>query len=391
MKTKLLPCLVAATLLATSSAFGQATEGRPPRGMPSLRSPEVHADGRVTFRLKAARADDVQLVSGPIARQLGRTDGQKIPLQKGGDGLWSLTLGPLPPDHYPYVFELDGVRILDPANMEIIPGFMWPQNFFLVSGAEADYFAQRDVPHGAVQVLPYRSTSLGVDREVCVYTPPGYERGNARYPVLYLLHGAGGYDRSWMDMGRANLILDNLLAAGKAVPMIVVMPAGHVPPDSKAVPDGTPGGQFGADLVNDVLPLVEARFRVKPGREHRALAGLSMGAGHTYAIGLARLDLFSHLAMMSGGIGGTGGGGAGKSFAESWPDLAKDPAALNAKLKLFWFGRGEMENPERVRTFSQELTALGVRHVAHVSKYDHSFRTWRRDLYFEVAPRLFQP
>lgn len=369
---------------------GQATEGRRPRGPSGPPSPEAQSDGKVMFRLRAPEAKSVQLVSGPIARQLRIEGGQKVPLVRGENGLWSVTLGPLPADHYPYVYELDGVRILDPANREIVPGYMWPQNFFLVPGPDADYFAQRDVPHGSVQLVPYRSQALGVDREVCVYTPPGYEQSSERYPVLYLLHGSGGYDRCWIDMGKANLILDNLIAEKKAVPMIVVMPSGHVPPGSKSAPEGTPGGQFGADLIGDVLPLVERRFRVLADRDHRAIAGLSMGAGHTYAIGLSRLDLFSHIAMMSGGIGGTGGGGVGRGFAEAHPQWAKEPAAFNAQVKLLWFGRGEMENPERVRAYSKELTDLGIRHVAHVSSFDHSFRTWRRDLYFEVAPRLFQ-
>lgn len=381
------------TVVGAASLFGQATEPRP-QG-PQIVSPEYLPGGMVVFRLNAPKASEVLLVGGPIAREVNWAgegpNRQKIPMTKGENGIWSISVGPLGPDRYPYVFEVDGVRILDPQNMDIATGNNWPQTFANVPGDEARIYEQRDVPHGVVSTVAYQSKSLGVTRQVTVYTPPGYEfdGGKTRYPVLYLLHGSGGYHRSWTDDGRVNFIFDNLIAEGSAVPMIVVMPSGHVPSESAKVTEDTPGGQFGADLINDIMPLVEARFRIQADREHRALAGLSMGGGHTYQIGFRRLDLFSHLAMLSGGIGGGGRQGA-RTFAETYPELAKEPAEVNAKLKLFWFGTGEMDNPDRVRRVDEELTKLGIRHVAHVSKYDHSFRTWRRDIYHEVAPRLFK-
>ena len=170
------------------------------------------------------------------------------------------------------------------------------------------------------------------------------------------------------------------VAEGRAERMIVVMPGGHVPPGSYQAPEGTPAGQFGADFLNDILPLVESRFRVIGDRENRAIAGLSMGAGQTAAIGFARLDLFSHIGLMSG---------VGLRDGEI-PGYIPDPETLNRELDLLWIGRGEGENAQGARDFSRALKEAGIEHVLHISDFGHSWITWRRDLYFELGPRLFR-
>jgi Enterochelin esterase and related enzymes len=386
-------CFVALLSLRTL-ALAQAVE----RSAPSP-GPLVHADGRVTFRLPAPRAALVQLWSPVIANALDlRVDGKtphRLPMRPGDDGVWTLTIGPLPPDRYPYAFDVDGVRTLDWQNPDLVTGQRWPQSFIDVRGEATRYFEPQDVPHGTVSIVPYFSRPLGVGREVSIYTPPGYETSpETEYPVLYLLHGSSGNHRTWVDDGRANYIFDNLIASGSCVPMIVVMPAGHVPPEARIPPAAPPGGAFGLDLLEEVIPLVETRFRIRKDRRHRALAGLSMGAMQAYQIGFRRLDLFSHVAMMSGGPGWgpnvTPDSRPFHSFAAMFPELASAPDELNRQLDLLWIGTGMQDDPERVRRICAEWETLGIRHVCHLSPYDHSFRTWRVDLARHIAPGLFR-
>ena len=376
-----------AAALASAHLVAQApARTAPPR---PVISPEVTANRMVTFRLRAPDARRVTVIVSEVMRQVpgydpkwatGRFNDDEVDMKKSADGVWSLTIGPILADKYDYVFSVDGVHTLDPVNLDVKPGDSALENWLTVRGAEPLYSDNLDVPHGAVATLAYDSKTLGKKRFVNVYTPPGYETGAARYPVLYLLHGAGNSYATWISAD-AGFILDNLLAKKAVRPMIVVMPNGHVPPGAKEVPADTPAGQFGADFLNDVMPMVEARYRIQADRNNRAIVGLSMGAGHTAAIGFARLDLFSYIGLMSG---------VGLDRDGKVPAYIPDAQTVNAKLKLFWMGRGKTENAEGAKAFSKALDEKGIKHVLHLSDFGHSWITWRRDLYFEVAPKLFR-
>jgi enterochelin esterase family protein len=345
----------------------------------TLKSPVVGEDGRVTFQLWAPKATEVSLRSegpAPFANQkLARSD----------SGVWSLTAA-VPPDKYIYWFDVDGVPVADPKNNRPRVNMTTVRSLLEVPGAASDFFAEKPVPHGMVSSVWYQSASLGVPRRMQVYTPPGYATSGQRYPVLYLLHGAGDNDQSWLMAGSANFILDNLIAAGKAKPMIVVMPAGHTP---------RPGGMFGPpgsrdpfldDFTKDVMPYVEKNFRTLPGRENRAIAGLSMGGGHTLAIGLPNLDKFAYLGVFSSGFLGAGGA---DSVAKVHRAVLADPK-INSRIKLFWFatGKDDFILPQTKAT----LAVLDRNHVKYTyeeSGGGHTWPNWRAYLN-EFAPQLFR-
>ncbi len=279
---------LALVLLLPNWAMSFTVQAQPPGRRPTpnddLKSTEVATDHRVTFRIYAPKADDVS-VSGDF--------GRGGPMTRDERGVWSVTVGPLTPDFYSYRFTVDGVRTVDPKNPMVKPGLTSLESMFLVPGDEADFEATRDVPHGEVRAAWYRSGTLGEMRWMHVYTPPGYEGGAEKYPVLYLLHGAGDDDAGWPTIGRAGFILDNLIAAGKAVPMLVVMPNGSLPRPprlTRPAPGEAPSpevraamealqNRFTDELLKDVVPFVERTYCVNHGRENRAIAGLSMGGG----------------------------------------------------------------------------------------------------------------
>src|SRR5262249_27630307 len=265
--------------LADSPAAAQQPKKEQPNA--PLVSPEVHPDKKVTFRIRAPKASEVTLRGDWMT-------GAPEKLAKDDTGVWSVTVGPLTPDFYSYIFTVDGVRTLDPANPTIKQGMASLDNMFFLSGPEADFEDNKPVPHGDVRKVWYQSTTLKDQRRMHVYTPPGYDAGTEKYPVFYLLHGGGDEDSGGSTIGRAGVILDNLIAAGKARPMIVVMPNGSLPrpavaPGAKLDPAELAALQnrFTDELLKDVVPHVEKNFRVRPGPENRALAGLSMGGGQT--------------------------------------------------------------------------------------------------------------
>jgi enterochelin esterase family protein len=255
------------------------------------------------------------------------------------------------------------------------------------TGGEPAYYEARDVPHGALHRHFYHSQAVGSVRDVYVYTPPGYDEDPDRtYPVLYLLHGGGDDARGWSLVGRAHAIMDNLLAERKARPMIIVMPCGQAVPRLSSIEDlrtrNTP--LFEEDLLGDLMPLVESTYRIQADREHRAIAGLSMGGGQTDAIGLNHLELFSHIGILSAGRG---------DFAENHPDLVADPAATNAKLNLFFLGCGTLDAlaTEGMEQTHALLTEKGIEHVYWTLEgAGHTWVVWRSALYYELLPRLWK-
>ena len=362
-----------AVLLALSGALALAQRTAPPA--PSAR---VNPDRTVTFRLEAPQAADVR-VSGDL------TSGPQT-LQKDDKGVWTLTVGPLAPAIYSYQFVVDGVRAIDPTSGFIKPGVNSTSTLIEVPGTDPAFYDARPVPHGAVHVHWYDSKAIRAPRSLYVYTPPGYETGKTVYPVLYLLHGSGDTESGWVTVGRANFILDNLIAQGNARPMVVVMPFGH---PLAAVGLGAPGAAaadraaFTAELLDEILTMVESSYRVSSKPDDRAIAGLSMGGGQSLAIGLSNLDRFHWIGVFSMGLRGSASG-------QPWAGALDDAAAVNRRLRLFWIACGKADGLiEPARQLSGLLAGRGIKHVFKTSEGGHTWWVWRNYLH-EFAPLLFR-
>jgi enterochelin esterase-like enzyme len=361
--------------------------------------PRVDSTGRVQLRVKAPDATKVRVNfwSGP-----------KVEMVKQADGFWTLTTPPLVPGLHYYTFVIDGAEVSDPNSHAFFGG---GKHASAVEVPEPDstYYSIQDVPHGQVREVWYYSKVTGAWRHALVYLPPNYdEQRKARHPALYLQHGGGEDETGWIRQGRANFILDNLIAAGKCKPMIVVMAygyarrAGQSPPDLTGIPAGSAErlramqsmtAAFEDDVTQALIPFIDKTFRTIPDRNHRAMAGLSMGGMQTFQITLNHLDLFSYI----GGFSGAGGtlmlGDRKLDPKTDYNGTFADPAAFAKKVRLLWLGVGTVE-PERMRAGIQRLhTSLleaKIQHVFYESPgTDHEWQTWRRDLK-DFAPRLFQ-
>ena len=286
-------------------------------------SPEVNADRMVTFRIRAPKAAEV-LLNGEWK------GGGKTTMTKDEQGLWSVTLGPLEPDLYGYSFSVDGMTVTDLMNPVLKPMRLPRTSVVDIPGDPPRLHEYQNVPHGTVRLHEYESKALGRRRPLRVYTPPGYDQDPAaKLPVLYLFHGSGDNEATWTSFGHAHLIADNLLAQGKAKAMIIVMTDGHavVGPEARA----KNVEMFGRDLLEDVMPFVEANYRTKADRESRAIVGLSMGGGQSLTVGLNRLDRFAWVGGFSAAINNPEGTVA---------SALADPSATNAKLRLLWIACG---------------------------------------------------
>lgn len=369
------------TITIAANAFAQG-----PRFTPPVQSAVVSEDGSVTFRVRAGEAEAVQFVSSDLAEA-----GQGMAMEKDDQGVWELKVGPVKSGTYRYRFNIDGVAVNDPANGSVSEsnGNTW--SMVHVPGAE--WMDTRDVPHGAVAELVYHSKSIDRVRRMHVYTPPGYERhADKTYPVFYLLHGAFDCDDSWTTVGRAGFILDNLIAAGNAEPMIVVMPAGHTGP-FRFGRDQLPVDEFTQDFEGDIVPQIESRYRVRKDRASRAIAGLSMGGAQTLNVAIRNLDHYAYVGVFSSGVFGINGGGFGGNNGPSWEEQHADAlndAKLKAGLKLVWFATGK--DDFLIQT-SQSTVEMLKKHQFDVTYKEtaggHTWENWREYLH-EYSQHLFR-
>lgn len=391
--------------------------GRGPQG-PQVVSPQVNADRTVTLRVLAPKATEIT-VTGELLN-----GSQPKPMTKGDDGIWTATLGPVPADVYTYAFNIDGVNTTDPRN----PWVKLVSSTGLASQVEVpgdgpQYYDSKPVPHGLVQIMTYESKATGATRQAYVYTPPDYNRSTSKYPVFYLLHGGGDLDPGWVMTGRANIIMDNLLAEKKAVPMIVVMPlargggslglgpsgmspgiaaAGNVTPGAgrgAGAPGGAPGaaggaagappapagpaplGAFAQDFIGDLVPAVEKTFRASSRPEDRAIGGLSAGGAATVNTAFSRPDLFRYIIILSAGA---------QNVEELYPKFFSNSAAAAKQMKLIWLAAGDEDFAlNGTKALDEVLTKNGIKHSFKTTQGRHEWRLWRPHLY-EFAQLLFK-
>jgi len=391
--------LLTHSMFAQQPPAGAAQQERP---APPPRSAEVSADGRVTFRLRAPDSTAV-LVNGDWE------GGRGLAMTKDSDGVWSLTTEPLGAELWNYTFSVDGVTMLDPANPSVVRDGTRYLNAVIAPGEHSALYQPARIPHGTFEAVWYPSTALKTARRMMVYTPPGYESGNTRYPVLYLFHGGGGDEEAWGDMGRANVILDNLIAQGKAEPMIVVIPNANWnqvavldkggPRPSAEPRGGQPGAPRGGgsnydiaeqEIVGDMIPYVDKTYRTLTGREDRAIAGLSMGGGISINVGLKRLDTFATVAEFSSGMFGGVSGYAPFDVEQISPGFYADPEATNKRLRLLYFSCGAEDPRMPYQTkVVDELRGHKIELTFESFPGGHQWRVWRDSL-ADLATLLFK-
>ena len=389
---------IAVSLLAALQLWGavDGASAQPPRAgvrrmntpVLALVSPEVHPDRRVTLRFRAPEAEMVHLV-GEITQGKGPQ-----PMTRDADGIWTITVGPLPPEIWSYNFRVQGVDVTDPSNPAIkpTPPGQTMSSFVEVPGEAPAFYDSRPVPHGEVRMVLYESRAMGVTRWLWVYTPPGYDRSTASYPVLYLLHGNGETQSGWVMNGRANIILDNGIADGKVEPMIVVMPQGHALQGQGVGPlvrvpgeTGMFSPRFPKDLLEDVIPLVERSYRVRPGAANRAIAGLSMGGGQALSIGLANPDIFGYVLGYSAAVVDDIA-----DVGETLERIRRAPGGMSGTFRLVWIGCGRQDFLFKNNVaYVDALRKAGLKLTFHETDGSHVWSVWRKYLH-ETLPLLFR-
>lgn len=384
---------LATALMLTTAAFAQEAIW----GVNSLISPEVHPDNTVTFRFKAPKAVRVQVVGDFIKDR--NADGYRIAdLKEGDKGIWEFTTGKLDSELYSYCFIVDGLQVTDPLNVYMNRDVNSVNNIFIVKGGKGDLYSVNDVPHGTVSKVWYDSPTLGMKRRMTVYTPAGYEdNSKTKYPVFYLLHGMGGDEEAWMDLGRASQILDNLIAQGKAKPMIVVMTNGNA--SQEAAPGQTSQGlvQPNAHLPKtmdgsfetsfpDVVKYIDSHYRTIRKKEGRAIAGLSMGGFHSLHISMQYPDMFDYVGLFSSAI--MPHEGVSSPVYENIDE--KLAVQFSKKPALYWIGIGNADFLYQANTdFRKKLDDAGYKYTYYESDGGHIWRNWR--IYLSMfVPQLFK-
>jgi enterochelin esterase-like enzyme len=386
MNTRKISCALAImALLSVSLNVNAQRQNR-------IVSPEINENNTVTFRLHAPGVNSIKLSGSWMQGWGARVDMVKE------DTLWTYTTEVLAPELYTYAFYIDRAKVLDPSNVRMVRDGSRYESMLIVPGKESDIYEVHDVPHGTISKVWYPSPTLDMKRRMYVYTPPGYEDGTEQYPVFYLLHGAGGDEDAWTTLGRTPYIMDNLIAGGKAKPMIVVMTNGNAwsaaapgeeparenenPPDFS----GMVRGDFEKSLVNDVIPYIEEHYRTLKGKDNRAIAGLSMGGMQTQTITNTNPGKFSYIGVMSMGLMNN----------PRWGDYDEEEHKKQIKtlqdsgVKLYWIGCGKedflFENVTNLRKFYDDL---GFEYEYMETPGGHTWANWRIYL-TELAPKLFK-
>ncbi|WP_259013881.1 esterase [Emticicia fluvialis] len=350
-----------------------------PNPRPTVVSPEVHPDNTVTFRLYAPTAREVKLNA--------QFEKAAVGMNKDERGVWSVKVGPVKPDMYPYAFQVDGLPVADPANSVIFPNEGFQNSLVEITGSTPLVHTIQPVPHGTVAYRYYTSPELGT-RPVVVYTPAGYESNTkTAYPVLYLLHGTTDTEETWTKVGRANIILDNLIAQGKARPMIIVMPYGRAYPviskSSGSLRNWDNLQAFKKDFFNNLMPFIEQNYRIIKDKNSRAIAGFSGGGGTTLYFGLNNTDKFAYVCGFAPGM-------LKNEFDRNNETAFKNPELVNKNLKLFWIGVGKEDGLYGVnQEFIEVLNQKKIRYESLISDGGHTWMNCK--LYLStIAPKLFR-
>jgi len=360
-------------------------------------SPGVLPDNKVTFRVYSKEAASIS-VSGDWSVTREATQ-----MFKNDSSVWSATIGPLEPDRYHYTFTIDGIRATDPSNPITVRDITTHASVVLVPGEVSELYTVQNVPHGSIHKIWYNSPTMKLYRRMVIYTPPGYDDSQDKYPVLYLQHGGSVDEDAWTELGRAAQIADNLIARGKAKPLIIVMPNGNtneaaalteIPraAGSQGFPPGpTTGNNYEASVVKDIMPYVEAHYRVLPGPENSAIAGLSMGGGQAYNVGLRNTDKFAWIGVFSSGLFGGVQGGYGNFDPENQiPGLLSNSSSFNKSLRLLYISCGEQDpRIEYTKKAAILFKENGLNNVFTGFPGQHEWRVWRKAL-ADFLPRLFK-
>ena len=367
-------------LIIVASCISFFVIAQPPRNAPPVfESHEVQKDNKVTFRYFAPNAKEVK-----VSTQLAAGAQSMI---KGDSGVWTITLGPVKPDMYPYNFQVDGIQIADPRNSVIFPNEGFQNSIIEITGDVPLVHTIQNVPHGTLSYRYYNSPELGA-RPVLVYTPPGYEVDTkTKYPVLYLLHGTTDTEETWAKVGRANIILDNLIAQGKAKPMIIVMPYGRAYPkiskSSGSLRNWDNLQEIKKDFLNYLFPFIDKNYRTKADKDNRAVAGFSGGGGTSLYIGLNNPDLFSWVCGFAPGM-------LKDEFDRNNTVAFQNPSLTNQRLKLFWIGVGKEDGLYPV--ISDYMKVLDEKKIKHETFISDGGHTWMNcKLYLStIAQKLFK-